>query len=185
VKESLALQRFYHPSVPRTPCQVKPDVPVVTKKETYLLPGQQAMFTFATNFSQANNLHFVTVGSVCQKENNKFPFQVGFWGHQRLSVEEARALMAKCASEFFHFTQTNKDTIDYMKLYMKERAPATPEMKLIALRMSFWDDNIDRQPEPYIAEIRLENEKVSYFTADENQFLKLVLEEPLGTQAST
>ena len=50
-------------------------------------------------------------------------------------------------------------------------------MKDIVLRFSFWDENIDRQPEPYIAEIRLENEKILYFTADENQFLKLVQEE--------
>ena len=102
---------------------------------------------------------------------------MAFWGHQRLNVQEARRLMVQGASDFLHFTQTNTIALDYMNFYMKEEAPAHPEMKLIVLRFSFWDENIDRQPEPYIAEIRLENEKILYFTADENQFLKLVQEE--------
>ena len=53
----------------------------------------------------------------------------------------------------------------------------TPIPEHIAFRISFWDENIDRQPQPYIAEIRCIDGKLTYFTADENQFISQVFEE--------
>ena len=52
-----------------------------------------------------------------------------------------------------------------------------PASDQIAFRINFWDENIDRPVAPYIAEIRLLDDKLSYFTADENQRLVLVFEE--------
>ena len=54
---------------------------------------------------------------------------------------------------------------------------STPSSDQIAFRINFWDENIDRPVAPYIAEIRLLDDKLSYFTADENQCLVLTFEE--------
>ena len=54
----------------------------------------------------------------------------------------------------------------------------------LAYRISFWDENIDRPVAPYIAEIRLLDGKLSYFTADENQQLVLVFEESFADSMS-
>ena len=54
---------------------------------------------------------------------------------------------------------------------------STPSSDQIAFRINFCDENIDRPVAPYIAEIRLLDDKLSYFTADENQCLVLVFEE--------
>ena len=52
-----------------------------------------------------------------------------------------------------------------------------PDSRHISIRLSFWDENIDRQPEPYIAEVRLCDQKLRYYTADEGQVLHLAFEE--------
>ena len=176
-RDSQVLQKFYHPSVPRTTCQDKPVVPIITKKKAYKCLDQQAMFTFAQNFSATNHVNFLTVGPVGTKGNYTLPLQIGFWGHQCFDVQNARHLIVQCATEFLRLTETNTDILNYINRNSKDDIQTIPKMKDIVLRFSFWDENIDRQPEPYIAEIRLENEKILYFTADENQFLKLVQEE--------
>ena len=48
---------------------------------------------------------------------------------------------------------------------------------MLAFRISFWDENVDRQPSPYISEIRLLDGRFSYFTSDDLQRLVLVREE--------
>ena len=52
-----------------------------------------------------------------------------------------------------------------------------PEIRHIGFRISFWDENIDRQIAPYIAEIRMFEGRLKYFTADDGQRLVLVYEE--------
>ena len=52
-----------------------------------------------------------------------------------------------------------------------------PEPRHLSFRISFWDENVDRQSAPYIAEIHLMDKKFSYFTSDDLQRLVLVREE--------
>jgi hypothetical protein len=79
------------------------------------------------------------------------------------------------------FAQTSQLYKDYIKersTWKNEQHPSpTPIPEQFAYRISFWDENIDRPVAPYIAEIRLLDGKLSYFTADDNQQLVLVFEE--------
>ena len=84
----------------------------------------------------------------------------------------------------FSFAQTSQLYKDYIKersTWEKKPYPSpTPIPEQFAYRISFWDENIDRPVAPYIAEIRLFDGELSYFTADENQQLVLTFEEAFG-----
>jgi hypothetical protein len=114
-----------------------------------------------------------------ERDSRAFDFVLG--GGQCINLEEARKLAATCSKELLDFVRNDKEC----RIYLKERSewkgskdPSTfPEPRHIAFRISFWDENVDRQPAPYIAEIRVIDEKFKYFTSDECQRLVLVHEE--------
>jgi hypothetical protein len=97
-------------------------------------------------------------------------------------LEEARALSARCCKALLEFAHTNQEYKEFIKRRSTDKhvkyPSATPIPEQFAFRISFWDENIDRQPQPYIAEIRLLDGGLSYFTANENQQLVLTFEEP-------
>ena len=79
------------------------------------------------------------------------------------------------------FVQNDKRTLDYMDERSKNKyrhdTATFPEARHIGFRIYFRDENMDRQIEPYIAEIRLHEGKLRYFTADDGQRLVQVHEE--------
>jgi hypothetical protein len=64
------------------------------------------------------------------------------------------------------------------KTWIKEKFSGdVPLRDHVGLRMSFWDEYVNRVSEPFIAEIRVIGESFKYYTADEGQRLVLVYEE--------
>ena len=112
------------------------------------------------------------------------PVEIALRGSQTLHLEEARKLATTCAQKALTVARTDKRFIEYMKEmggnphWNDSATEILP--RHICLRLSFWDENVDRVPSEYIAEIRLINETLSYYSSDEGQRLVLVHEESLG-----
>jgi len=179
--DSGPLQKFYHCEVPRKQCVEKPYVPEVSYILSHCSPYQHAVFEFSKSVSNGNKLYFLDLGPAEKGHNDFTPFDMIFWSSEKKSLDAARKLAAECSSKFLSFVQNDKRTLDYMverskDSYIHDEA-VFPEPRHIGFRISFWDENIDRQAEPYIAEIRLYDGKFKYFTADEGQRLVLVYEE--------
>ena len=181
IADSELLQKFYLCKIGRKPCVEKPNVPEVSYIVSYCNPHDHSVFGFAKTISAKNNLNFVDLAPLEKQFGDYTPFEIAFWGTSQLTKDAARKLAAECSSEFLKFVQHDKRTLDFMSERSKNKRindDATfPEVRHIGLRISFWDENIDRQPEPYIAEIRLYEGKFKYFTADDGQRLVLVHEE--------
>ena len=110
-------------------------------------------------------------------ERCKILYNIPWW---RLD-EQARTLAASCSIELLEFVRKNQIWLDYLKdrstwKCTKDRT-SFPEPRHLAFRILFWDENVYRQPAPYIAEIRVIGENFKYFTSDEGQRLVLVHEE--------
>jgi hypothetical protein len=181
VDNSELLQKFYKCEIKRQLCAEKPSVPKISYILSYCCPFQHAVFEFAKILSAKTNLNFVDLVPAESQFNDKTPFNMILWGTSRLMKDAARKLAVECSKEFLKFVQNDKRTLDYMverstSKYSHDEA-TFPEVRHIGLRISFWDENIDRQPEPYIAEIRLYDGKFKYFTADDGQRLVLAYEE--------
>ncbi len=181
-REIDGLKELYSYPVPRKPAEPKPILPTFADN-AWEFQSQviQAHIAFLKKFCNRNSLQLVTIGCVGKHCFDSRLFGFVLCGNKRLTLQEARTLGARCAQEMFEFISTDPNCLKRViesTLWLREkyRSPA-PIPENIAFRISFWDENIDRQPQPYIAEIRCLDGKLEYFTADENQFISQVFEE--------
>jgi hypothetical protein len=181
-KSRSELKELYTVAVPRKACEIKPEVPTPSfLSKTSSTPTGIAEFEFIKEFCSKHDLHLVKTGKVGNHRSPSLPIEIALRGAQTLHLKEARKLATDCAQGALTMARTDKRFIEYMK----ERGnnphwndPATEALPHhISLRLSFWDENVDRVSSEYIAEIRLINETFFYYSADEGQRLMLVHEE--------
>ena len=181
IGEAEGLREFFDCKVLRKSCAEKPNVPKVSYILSCCKPHHHSVFEFSKAISAKNNLNFVDLDSLERQFGDFIPFEIAFWGNAQLTIDAARKLVAQFSSEFLKFVQNDKPCLAYMverstDKYIHDDA-TFPEIRHIGFRISFWDENIDRQIAPYIAEIRMFEGRLKYFTADDGQRLVLVYEE--------
>ena len=181
IGESEGLREFFDCKVLRKSCAEKPNVPKVSYILSCCKPHHHSVFEFSKAISAKNNLNFVDLDSLERQFGDFIPFEIAFWGNAQLTIDAARKLAVQFSSEFLKFVQNDNPCLAYMverstDKYIHDDA-TFPEIRHIGFRISFWDENIDRQIAPYIAEIRMFEGKLKYFTADDGQRLVLVHEE--------
>jgi hypothetical protein len=184
ISEASWLQEYLRPSVVRKKANHEIVIPVYSQiSEWRDADFTRTQFEFLNKFCATNSLAFVTYGYVGEVERDSVPFGFALRGSQKIDLAEAKKLAEKCFCETMRFVRSDQATLDYMKkrsTWKNHHDPSTiPETRHLEFRISFWDENIDRQPSPYIAEIRVIAGKCKYFTADEGQRLVLVHEELL------
>jgi len=181
ISEARWLKEFFSTSVLRnkTDCRVK--VPTYSCPAPDAFAIGTALFGFEKKFADAHGLGVVTAGIAGENEKDSRAFDFVLCGGQCINLNEAKKLAAACSKELLEFVRKDQECLKYLKdrsTWKGSKDPATfPEPRHLAFRISFWDENIDRQPAPYIAEIRVVGEKFKYFAADEGQRLVLVHEE--------
>ena len=138
-------------------------------------PSFFSVLSFAEKFSSERHLFPLALGSAGKRTKNHSPFSFALWGQEQLLFEVAHKMAVECARDFLKFLQKDKAALNQMKEESKEglyNDPATiPEPRHMTFRISLWDKSINRQPAPYIAEIRLQDGVFEYFTSDEGQNL--------------
>ncbi len=137
--------------------------------------------SFAEMFSPQYHLFPLAVGRVGKNVRDFPSFSFALWGHEKLSFDTAHKMASECGRSFLLYLQNDKLALDWMKNRSTNRLyndPATiPEPRHLIFRISLWDEGINRQPAPYIAEIRLQDGVFEYFTSDEGQNLVLLYQE--------
>jgi hypothetical protein len=181
-REIQGLKELYAPSCPRGAVHPNLQLPqYIPLPGQYVPPVAKAQDELIERFCKQNNLVITIWGVVGKHYFDCRPFDFVLRGSQTLNLEQAKSLAARCNKELLSFAQTNQLYKDYIKersTWKNEKHPSpTPIPEQFAYRISFWDENIDRPVAPYIAEIRLLDGTLSYFTADENQQLILAFEE--------
>lgn len=181
ISDIAGLSELYAPILERVSPGPKPRIPVYTSRpECYNSPLLSAKFTCAKRICAKHNLELVVIGSVSEKSHDYHPFSFGFRGSQRLSIEEARKVAMECLREILTFARTNKDIHDQLRSLMDVKDTDSipcPQPNHVILRLSFWDEDVNRVEKPYIAEIRVSESVIKYFVADEFQRLELLREE--------
>ena len=180
-RDVLGLKNYYQPKCPRSRASAS------TRKIHFL----RSFWAYNTTFFQEEietlkklclqeNLSITTIGSVGRSPFDIRPLDFALHGSQQLNLEKARSLAKTCLQRAFAYIQNStayKEVIEKWISSPQYHPSSTPSSDQIAFRINFWDENIDRPVAPYIAEIRLLDDKLSYFTADENQCLVLTFEE--------
>jgi hypothetical protein len=134
---------------------------------------------FAPSFCKQHNLHFITSWKASTAFDPLSEFSFALMGNQQILLDEARKIGAMCAKQFFEYAMSRPEAVKLIVEGNKNRPKSLlhPEAGDFDFRISFWDENIDRQEQPYIAEIRFYGNTFKYFTSDEGQRLVLVYEE--------
>jgi hypothetical protein len=175
LKDSLSI------SIPRSKVENYIKIPEYLEPSPRAFSIGEALFLFEAQFCKAHNLHIVTTGcaGITEKDSRAFDFVLR--GQKWLDLIEAKRIGGACGRDLLRYVRENKACLEYLKdrsTWKNLKDPTTfPEPRHLAFRISFWDDNVDRWPAPAISEIRLFDEKLQYFTSDENQSLILVHEE--------
>ena len=176
------LKKFYQPKCPRSKASVIPRG-FQFSEDSWCCKGprSQEQICELKSLCYQTNLAITTVGSVGRNHFDMRPVEFALRGSQQFSLEESRKLASTCLQHMLTYIQNSQLHKERIKKWWSSpsccHVSSEPASDQIAFRINFWDENIDRPVAPHIAEIRLLDDKLSYFTADENQCLILVFEE--------
>ena len=176
------LKRLYQPKCPRSKPSTTPmNFRFSRDHWKYNNPLSQEQICELKDLCSKTLLAITAVGTVGKTYFDSRPFDFALRGTQRLNLKESRDLVSTCLQHTLEYIKNSQQHKELIKKWSSERRNYRPGLDpasdQIAFRINFWDENIDRPVAPYIAEIRLLDDKLSYFTADENQCLVLVFEE--------
>lgn len=165
--------------VPRTREAVKQVVPSRVLRKEECAPAGFFIQECGLKFAKEKKLTYLIGG------DGEWEYALGFnlIGTQKVLLDEARVLASNEAKNIF--SKFNKSKIisarlkEHNKVFEKYSKPLSM-LHLLTFRIAFWDEDINRQEAPYIAEIRFVRGVFKYFTADEGQRLVLVHEETYG-----
>ena len=170
------LAALYNKGVPRRSVEPKPTIRpalklVARSEET----AQYHFFEFIKKWVPTFDLKLILMGTTDELKNRCCAFSFAATGTQKISLQKARIIAATCGKDSLQFLKTDQRCLEYfIDEPIQENPDRKPSQDYIAFRISFWDENIDRVVQPFIAEVRFVDSVFSYYTADEGQ--KLVLE---------
>ena len=181
IPEATWLKDYFSFGVPRSKDTVHKKIPTYKSLNVPGYPILKAELLFAQKFCDANKLEIVITGDVEEVPKDNRPFDFALRGDRPIDLDQARKMAADCYHQFLVLVKNDPCFQDYLKersTWVCQKDTATyPEPRHLGVRISFWDENIDRQPPPSIAEIRIIGDHCKYFTSDEGQRLVLVHEE--------
>lgn len=174
------LTPFFQSKVERKPCQKNPWL-LANYFPTTDHISVQIVYQFVPKFCSQNGLHLISWGAVGNHHHHESAFGLALAGTHKLLLEDARKFATRCALAFLQHIQESQDAklhvVNWKKLMKRPDLQDPLNVTDFALRLSFWDENIDRRENPYIAEIRMNKGKLEYFTSDEGQRLVPIFEE--------
>jgi hypothetical protein len=107
--------------------------------------------------------------------------------HHLITLDEARIMATTVIENFWKKLQNNPVVLkniearneEVIRYNGKTILPNTAQFNDVALRIDFWDENVERPSSPYIAQIIFSEGLFYYYEADpKTQELKLVFKEP-------
>ncbi len=174
------IAQYYQKGCPRKNVDPKPTITLL-RSIFNPLDGEKALFSFLGQCCKKFDLGLLAMGDVGPTYNDRSVYGFALVGRQLKNFDDARKLASICAKDSFDFIRKEKGCLEQIAFQSSLDFPihpsSTPVPEHIAFRISFWDENIDRPVQPYIAEIRYFDGVFKYYTADEVQKLVLVHEE--------
>jgi len=171
---------YYQRGCPRKVVDPKPMIPLLLSMP-HPIRGSKPLFSFLEAYCKKVDLGLIVMGYVGPTWKDKSVYGFVLVGRQMIHLDRARKLASRCAKDAFDFIRQDKECLEQIKFQSTLDFPIhpspTPVPEHVAFRISFWDENIDRPVQPYIAEIRYFNGVFKYYTADDVQKLVLVHQE--------
>lgn len=107
-------------------------------------------------------------------------YGMSFISHKKITLEEGRVFALSLFNDFSQMLETNPVIQTYIEEFTKiiKTSPCDASQKTISLKITYWDEQMDRRFPPYLAAIIFSEGKFNYYEADpKTQELHLVLSE--------
>jgi len=100
-----------------------------------------------------------------------YSFNLDLMIQKKMTIDEARPLIVSMIRQFWQLMKTNPNFVSVRNYLVSPPKQLTPNN--IAIKLSFWDENMDRYHAPYVALIHAKYSEIAYyFTNPEDQFLQ-------------
>lgn len=143
----------------------------------------RSLTAFGRVLANEYGMKFLFVGDVTDNPPDKSTvyYCLNFSSPKKMNLEEGQAFARSIAQKFEEWLQKDGsvkrqfDALRRIGVPVEER----PSLARAAFRIDFWDEQVDRQMPPFLAEVFFVQGTISYYQAEpETQELRLVLKEP-------
>lgn len=118
-----------------------------------------------------HQLKLLHVGLGEMADAKKADWGFHFVSNQKMTIEEVRPLLAAISCQLLNCIYTDSHFSSYYQIRHREL-----NEELIAFRLAFWDEHVNRPLFPYLAQVRLADGNVYYHYADPKT---QILQEPI------
>lgn len=140
----------------------------------------QMIDNYVTAYGNKNASELIHVGNF-DHPSKQLMFGVWLRSYASEDLEQGRIRAITFVHDFYKMLLQNKIANTYFEESKRYYPPVSSDkitLKIIGVKIAYWDKNVNRPQVPYLAEITFLNEKFHYYQADpETQVLKLVREE--------
>lgn len=95
-------------------------------------------------------------------------WDLNLFSQQRLTIEQSRHIVVAFMTDFWNKLSRDEAILDDIQYNIREKLLPHQQMipSALGLRLSFWDENVDRYPSPYVSRVVVAEGKVRYYMAD-------------------
>jgi hypothetical protein len=145
-------------------------------KNRWDIERDNSLNILAEELSEKYNMKYLNYSVGTLVDSYKVAWDISLMSRSILQIDEIRPIITNMIQDFT--TKVYQDPLfqrglDEMHAFYSDGS-YDPELspKRIGLRISFWDENMDRPSPPYVSLIKVLEGRIEYYQANEDQILK-------------
>ena len=136
-----------------------------------------AMDEYASNYGKAKNMELLKLGNFTEGRR-RINFGVWLRAYDPVSLEEGRILAAEFVQDYWNTFREHPFTEQCLEKVWKHGREHEVGLQNFAVKIAYWDLQVNRPPIPYVAEITFYDKTFNYYQADpKTQALRLIYQE--------
>lgn len=121
------------------------------------------------NLAKKHHLKLLITGGGPIIDSNRARWSVSYMSNQTLTTDQVRPIITDMAKEVYHLVTTDPKFLNEENLLHEEYdEPLVSQIfpDRIGIKITFWDQNMDRMKQPAIAQVIFNDKTITYFFAD-------------------
>lgn len=120
---------------------------------------------FAKSLTSKYGFKYLNSGIGTVVDNLDVSFAIGMMGKQQMTIDQARPMVLNMINEFFQKVSTTPLFDEYGKRVKKTLYYYDDRMipEKLGLKIAFWDQNVNRYPQPYLSQIKVMEGVIYYY----------------------
>ncbi len=152
-----------------TAAEVQTMAPAPIKmKSSEMTAGDKAWRKFGNKLAKSHGMDCIGDFDPCAYDrNDHFVYYLRLVDYRATTLEEGRTLATTLMHKMYQKTLDDPKLLTYGR-YMTSRLrpPQEFDMNSVALEIGFWDEEVNRRLEPYLARVRVIRGVIHYYYAD-------------------